>query len=79
MKSPNGRREPQKLREKAYQSFTHHLLAGSILPGQFLSQRELTELTGLPLGAIRELVPAWRSKGSLSQCRSAACKWCTLT
>jgi len=63
VKSPNGRREPQKLREKAYQSFTHHLLAGSILPGQFLSQRELTELTGLPLGAIRELVPRLEVEG----------------
>lgn len=63
MKSSNAKREPQKLREKAYESFTHHLLTGTILPGQFLSQRELTELTGLPLGAIRELIPRLEVEG----------------
>jgi DNA-binding GntR family transcriptional regulator len=63
VKSSNGKREPQKLREKAYQSFIHHLLAGTIGPGQFLSQRELTELTGLPLGAIRELIPRLEVEG----------------
>ena len=41
----------------------HHLLAGTIRPGQFLSQRELTELTGLPLGAIRELIPRLEVEG----------------
>lgn len=45
------------LREKAYDRFTHHLLARDIRAGQFISQRELAALTGLPLGAIRELVP----------------------
>jgi DNA-binding GntR family transcriptional regulator len=63
VRSSNGTREPQKLREKAYESFTHHLLAGTIRPGQFLSQRELTELTGLPLGAIRELIPRLEVEG----------------
>lgn len=63
MRSANGKREPQKLREKAYESFTQHLLAGTIRPGQFLSQRELTELTGLPLGAIRELIPRLEVEG----------------
>ena len=32
-------------------------------PGQFISQRELVELTGLPLGAIRELVPRLEAEG----------------
>jgi DNA-binding GntR family transcriptional regulator len=63
VKSSDGKREPQKLREKAYESFTRHLLAGTIRPGQFLSQRELTELTGLPLGAIRELIPRLEVEG----------------
>jgi DNA-binding GntR family transcriptional regulator len=63
VKSSNGQREPQKLREKAYESFIDHLLAGTIRPGQFLSQRELTELTGLPLGAIRELIPRLEAEG----------------
>jgi DNA-binding GntR family transcriptional regulator len=55
--------EPLKLREKAYASFTRHLLARDLRPGQFFSQRELVELTGLPLGAIRELVPRLEAEG----------------
>lgn len=55
--------EPIKLREKAYDAFRQHLLARDILPGQFVSQRELVELTGLPLGAIRELVPRLEAEG----------------
>lgn len=51
------------LREKAYDSFTRHLLARDIRAGQFISQRELVELTGLPLGAIRELVPRLEAEG----------------
>jgi DNA-binding GntR family transcriptional regulator len=46
-----------KLREKAYESFTRSLLSSRIRPGQFLSQRELVAVIGLPLGAIRELIP----------------------
>jgi DNA-binding GntR family transcriptional regulator len=52
-----------KLREKAYDRFTRHLLARDIRPGQFISQRQLVELTGLSLGAIRELVPRLESEG----------------
>jgi DNA-binding GntR family transcriptional regulator len=55
-------REPV-LREKAYASFTQHLLARDIKPGQFVSQRELVELTQLPLAAIRELVPRLEAEG----------------
>ena len=55
--------EPTTLREKAYASFTRHLLARDLRPGQFVSQRELVELTGLPLGAIREIVPRLEAEG----------------
>jgi DNA-binding GntR family transcriptional regulator len=51
------------LREKAYDSFTRHLLARDIRPGQFVTQRELVELTGLTLGAVRELVPRLEAEG----------------
>ncbi len=51
------------LRERAYDQFTHHLLARNIRAGQFISQRELVALTGLPLGAIRELVPRLEAEG----------------
>lgn len=52
-----------KLREHAYINFTDRLLAGEIQPGQFVSQRELVDLTGFPLGAIRELVPRLEADG----------------
>ncbi len=55
--------KPASLREQAYGSFTQHLLARSLRPGQFVSQRELVELTGLGLGAIRELVPRLETEG----------------
>jgi DNA-binding GntR family transcriptional regulator len=63
LKSADENRGAQKLREKAYESFTNLLLSGNIRPGQFLSQRELTELTGLPLSAIRELIPRLEVEG----------------
>jgi DNA-binding GntR family transcriptional regulator len=56
-------RPPHNLREKAYDSFTRHLLAREIRAGQFISQRELVEITGLPLGAIRELIPRLEAEG----------------
>ena len=52
-----------KLRDRAYDSFTRHLLLREISPGQFVSQRELVELTGFPLGAIRELIPRLETEG----------------
>lgn len=57
---------PVKLREKAYESFTERLLSREIKPGQFISQRELVELTGLTLGAIRELIPRLEAEGLIT-------------
>ncbi|MCX7340595.1 MAG: GntR family transcriptional regulator [Hyphomicrobiales bacterium] len=54
---------PLKLRDKAYDSFTEQLLTRQIKPGQFISQRELVETTGMPLGAIRELIPRLEAEG----------------
>ena len=57
----NGGTAPLKvktnLRELAYRSFTQSLVASRIRPGQFMSQRELVAVTGIPLSAIRELIP----------------------
>ncbi len=50
-------------RDHAYSSFTEKLLAQDIQPGQFVSQRELVELTGMPLGAIREMIPRLEADG----------------
>ncbi|MEO8507455.1 MAG: GntR family transcriptional regulator, partial [Betaproteobacteria bacterium] len=49
----------------AYDSFAQQLLAARIRPGQFVSQRELSALTGLPLGAIREVIPRLEAEGLL--------------
>lgn len=59
----NDQTTPTKLREKAYARFTDQLLARELRPGQFVSQRELVELTGMPLGAIREIVPRLEVEG----------------
>ncbi len=56
--------EPEiNLREKAYRAFTSHLLNEALKPGQFISQRELVDLTGFPLGAVRELIPRLEAEG----------------
>lgn len=54
---------PRKQREQAYERFTGHLLSRELRPGQFVSQRELVELTGMPLGAIREIIPRLEVEG----------------
>ena len=56
----------EKMREQAYRSFTRHLLASHVRPGQFVSQRELVELTGMTLAAIRELVPRLEAEGLIT-------------
>lgn len=55
--------EDVNLRDKAYRAFTRRLLTQALKPGQFISQRELVELTGFPLGAIRELIPRLEAEG----------------
>jgi DNA-binding GntR family transcriptional regulator len=60
---PGSEQEPHRLREIAYAAFTRKLLAREMLPGQFVTQRELVALTGMPLGAIRELIPRLEAEG----------------
>jgi DNA-binding GntR family transcriptional regulator len=55
-----------KLRDQAYDSFTERLLSREIRPGQFVSQRELVEITNMPLGAIRELIPRLEAEGLIT-------------
>lgn len=56
---------PRQLRWQAYDRFQQQLLAANIRPGQLVSQRELAALTGLPLGAIREVIPRLEAEGLL--------------
>jgi DNA-binding GntR family transcriptional regulator len=55
--------EPPKLREQAYEGYTRSLMTREITAGQFITQRQLVEITGFPLGAIRELVPRLEAEG----------------
>lgn len=59
--SEQGQEKP--LRLLAYESFTQQILTGNIRPGKFLSQRELMQVTNMPLGAIREMVPRLEAEG----------------
>ena len=56
---------PGNMREKAYDSFMRRLLAQEIRAGQFVTQHQLVAITGMPLGAIRELVPRLEAEGLL--------------
>jgi DNA-binding GntR family transcriptional regulator len=53
------------LRVQAYESFSQQILNAQIRPGQFISQRELMQLLGMPLGAVRELIPRLEAEGLL--------------
>ena len=44
------------LRLKAYEEFRDRLLSGELKAGQFVTQRELAKLVGVPLGAAREAI-----------------------
>mgnify|MGYP002382034806 CR=1 FL=1 len=47
----------QSLRVQAYERFRREILDGRLRAGQFVSQRQLTELLEMPLGAVREMIP----------------------
>lgn len=58
-------RSPSSLRARAYESFQQQIVQAHIRPGQFISQRELMQLLGMPLGAVRELIPRLEAEGLL--------------
>jgi DNA-binding GntR family transcriptional regulator len=53
------------LRARAYENFQQQIVQAHIRPGQFISQRELMQLLGMPLGAVRELIPRLEAEGLL--------------
>ena len=55
--------EPLVLRLQAYEGFKQQLLESNLRPGEFVSQRKLCALIGLPLGAIREVIPRLEAEG----------------
>ncbi|RIX97431.1 GntR family transcriptional regulator [Aureimonas flava] len=54
-----------KLRELAYESIIEKLISHDFMPGEFVTQRQLVQRTGQPLGAIREIIPRLESEGLL--------------
>jgi DNA-binding GntR family transcriptional regulator len=52
-----------KLRDQAYDAFTRQLLDRQLLPGQFVSQRELAAATCMTLASIREMIPRLEAEG----------------
>ena len=60
-----ARTPPTSLRAQAYESFQQQIVQANIRPGQFISQRELMQLLGMPLGAVRELIPRLEAEGLL--------------
>jgi DNA-binding GntR family transcriptional regulator len=65
MTTPSPRGSAPSLRIQAYESFQQQILEANIKPGQFISQRELMQLLGMPLGAVRELIPRLEAEGLL--------------
>ena len=61
--SIHNKADDANLRDKAYRAFTGRLLEKALAPGQFISQRQMMDLTGFPLGAIRELIPRLEAEG----------------
>ena len=60
-----ARQNASSLRVRAYESFQQQIVQAHIRPGQFISQRELMQLLGMPLGAVRELIPRLEAEGLL--------------
>jgi len=52
-------------RAEAYERFCQQVLRAHLLPGQFVSQRELVERLDMPLGAVREMIPRLEAAGLL--------------
>ncbi|SHM95360.1 transcriptional regulator, GntR family [Roseibium suaedae] len=53
------------LRQVAYQRIEALLNAGTLVPGQVISQRELVEMTETTLGSVREAIPRFEAEGLL--------------
>ena len=55
--------ETTSLRQTAYRKFKAALFSGRIKPGDFMSQREIVDLLGVPLGPVREALKSLESEG----------------
>lgn len=55
--------QPVTQRNLAFQGFSQQIIDARIRPGQFVSQRELMQLLGMSLAAVREMVPRLEAAG----------------
>jgi len=53
----------QPLRQIAHDRFVAALTAGQLAPGAVVSQRKIMQMTDMPLGAVREMVPRLEAEG----------------
>ncbi len=54
------------VKQAAYEGFQQALLSGRLRPGQLVSQREMTGMLGVSVGALRELLPRLEGEGLLT-------------
>jgi DNA-binding GntR family transcriptional regulator len=54
------------LKKAAYDRFQQSLLNGQLRPGQVVSQRDLVDMMGISIGALRELLPRLEGEGLLT-------------
>ena len=64
--APTGGRTRPVLRDAAYQQFMEHMFRGNLRPGRLISQRELCELTGSPISAVREALKRLEAEGVIT-------------
>ena len=65
-KGRGGSGPDSSLRQVAYERIEALLNAGTLLPGQVTTQRELVEMTETTLGAVREAIPRFEAEGLLT-------------
>jgi DNA-binding GntR family transcriptional regulator len=66
VKTPQSTGADLTLRAQAYRKFVDALVSRNIKPGEFVTQKKLIELTGFPLGAVREMIPRLEGDGLIS-------------
>ncbi|KUP91599.1 putative HTH-type transcriptional regulator YjjM [Tritonibacter horizontis] len=58
----SSRRHDGRVRQSGYEEFQKALLEGRLRPGQLVSQRDLVDMLGLSIGALREVLPRLESE-----------------
>ncbi len=54
---------------KVYEKITDAIVRRRLIPGAFVTQRELVEISGMPLGSVREAIPRLEADGIFTSTR----------